>query len=91
MRDLSASMQAKLASGLTTFCHCWLLQRTDGVKLGFTDHDEDLTFDGVTYERLAGMTASIVAGTCESRSARRFSTRALSASKSYFINAASRR
>src|SRR5581483_8016217 len=55
MRDLSVSMQAKLASGLTTFCHCWLLQRTDGVKIGFTDHDEDLTFEGVTYERLAGV------------------------------------
>ena len=60
MRDLSASLRDKLASGLTTFCHCWLLQRTDAVKLGFTDHDEDVTFDGVTYERLAGMTASAV-------------------------------
>ncbi len=63
MRDLSASMRDKLASGLTTFCHCWLLQRTDGVKIGFTDHDEDVTFDGVTYERLAGMTASAVTQT----------------------------
>src|SRR5579885_3161617 len=63
MRDLAASMQDKLASGLTTFCHCWLLQPTDGVKIGFTDHDEDMTFDGVTYERLAGMTASAVTQT----------------------------
>jgi uncharacterized phage protein (TIGR02218 family) len=60
MRDLSASLQEKLASGLTTFCRCWLLQRTDGVKLGFTDHDRDLSFGGVTYEALAGMTASAV-------------------------------
>ncbi len=63
MRDLSASMRDKLASALTTFCHCWLLRRTDDVKIGFTDHDEDLTFDGVTYERLAGMTASAVTQT----------------------------
>ncbi|CUA90599.1 phage conserved hypothetical protein BR0599 [Chelatococcus sambhunathii] len=63
MRDLTASMQEKLASGLTTFCHCWLLERTDGVKLGFTDHDENLSFDGVTYEALAGMTASAVTQT----------------------------
>lgn len=63
MRDLTASMQEKLASGLTTFCHCWLLERTDGVKPSFTDHDENLTFDGVTYEALAGMTASAVTQT----------------------------
>jgi len=63
MRDLTASMQEKLASGLTTFCHCWLLERTDGVKLGFTDHDETLIFDGVTFEALAGMTASAVTQT----------------------------
>lgn len=60
MRDLSQAMKDKLASGYTTFCRCWLLQRTDGVKLGFTDHDRDLSFDGVTYEALAGMTASAV-------------------------------
>lgn len=53
-------MAATLTSGYTTFCRCWLLQRTDGVKLGFTDHDRDLTFGGVTYEALAGMTASAV-------------------------------
>jgi uncharacterized phage protein (TIGR02218 family) len=63
MRDLSTTMREKLASGLTTFCHCWLLQRTDGVKIGFTDHDEDLSFEGVNYERLAGMTASAVTQT----------------------------
>ncbi|MFL9823429.1 DUF2163 domain-containing protein [Rhodoplanes sp. SY1] len=58
MRDLSATMAANLASGVTTFCRCWLLQRADGAKLGFTDHDRDLVFGGVTYEALAGMTAS---------------------------------
>lgn len=63
MRDLSSSMAASLASGVTTFCRCWLLQRTDGVKLGFTDHDRDISFDGVTYEALAGMTASEVSQT----------------------------
>lgn len=58
MRDLSPTMAAALASGVTTFCRCWLLVRADGVKLGFTDHDRDLVFGGVTYEALAGMTAS---------------------------------
>lgn len=60
MRDISTTMAAALASGHTTFCRCWLLERNDGAKLGFTDHDRDLTFGGVTYEAHAGMTASAV-------------------------------
>lgn len=60
MRDLTASMKDKLASASTTFCRCWLLERNDGVKLGFTDHDRDLSFGGVTYEALAGITASSI-------------------------------
>lgn len=60
MRDLSIQMKDKLASGATTFCRCWLMERNDGVKLGFTDHDRDLLFGGVTYEALAGITASAI-------------------------------
>jgi uncharacterized phage protein (TIGR02218 family) len=63
MRTLPPSMQASLESGVTTFCRCWLLVRTDGVKLGFTDHDRDITFDGVTYEALAGISASAINAT----------------------------
>lgn len=63
MRDLSPTMAASLASGVTTFCRCWRLVRTDGVTLGFTDHDRDIAFDGVTYEALAGMTASALTQT----------------------------
>lgn len=55
MRSLSQAMQDKLASGVTTFARCWLLERTDEVKLGFTDHDRDLSFDGVTYEAMSGV------------------------------------
>ncbi|MBO9545691.1 DUF2163 domain-containing protein [Caulobacter sp.] len=28
-------------------CQAWIVTRTDGVKLGFTDHDRDLVVDGV--------------------------------------------
>lgn len=57
MRNLSAGMAAKLASGATTFCRCWRIDRTDGVSLGFTDHDSDLSFDGLTFEAVSGFTA----------------------------------
>ena len=63
MRDLSPSFKTSLASGCTTFCRCWLLTRTDGTKMGFTDHDRDLTFAGVTFQAQAGVTASAISAT----------------------------
>lgn len=63
MKILPAGMQTALDSGATTMCHCWLLTRPDGVKMGFTDHDNDLTFGtpSITYEALAGFGASSIA------------------------------
>lgn len=52
MRNVSAGLAAHLAGGATTLCHCWRIARSDGVVLGFTDHDENLTFGGTTF--LAG-------------------------------------
>jgi uncharacterized phage protein (TIGR02218 family) len=48
---------AHLATGTTTTCQCWAVTRADGLVLGFTDHDRDLTFDGVTYRAATGLTA----------------------------------
>ena len=61
MKPLSAALQAHLDTGATTLCWCWRLTRTDGVELGFTDHDRDLTFDGTTFEADSGFTASEIA------------------------------
>ncbi len=58
MKTLSSALQAHIESGATTLCWCWRLTRHDGVVLGFTDHDRDLTFDGTTFEAAAGFTAS---------------------------------
>lgn len=58
MRVLPKSLTASLAGGATTLCRCWAVERTDGVVLGFTDHDRDLTFDGVTFEAEAGFDAT---------------------------------
>ena len=49
-----------LASGLTTVCRCWSILRTDGTEFGFTDHDCDLAFDGVTYRANTGLSALAV-------------------------------
>lgn len=47
-----------LASGLTTLCRCWAVTRRDGQVFGFTDHDGDLSFDGITFKADTGLTAS---------------------------------
>ena len=58
MRQIPEPLQAALASGVTTLARCWLLTRRDGVAMGFTDHDEDIAFDGLAYRAASGMTAS---------------------------------
>lgn len=50
-------LHAHLASGLTTVARAWLLVRKDGQRLGFTDHDLPLTFEGTEFEANGGLTA----------------------------------
>ncbi len=57
MKRFSAAFTAHLASGATTLAWCWRITRGDGLRLGFTDHDRDLAFDGTTFEAAAGFTA----------------------------------
>jgi len=54
---LSPTFAAHLASGHTTVARCWALTRADGLRLGFTDHDEDIVFGATTYRADTGLTA----------------------------------
>ena len=58
MRSIPASLQAKLDSGVTTLARCWIITRRDGVVMGFTDHDADLTIAGTLCHAGTGLTAS---------------------------------
>ena len=58
MREIDPALQAKLDSGCTTLCRCWLVERADGERFGFTDHDRDLSFDGVTFLAGTGLDAA---------------------------------
>ena len=58
MRDLDPAFAAHLKCGATTLCRCWKLTRSDGVALGFTDHDVEVVFDGTTFQPAAGFTGS---------------------------------
>ena len=52
-----------LATGATTVARCWRVTRGDGVVLGFTDHDRDLTFDGTVFLAGAGLSARALSQT----------------------------
>jgi len=58
MRTIPAGLQAHLDGGVTTLCHAWRVTRRDGVVLGFTDHDRDLSFGGTDYVAASGFEAS---------------------------------
>jgi uncharacterized phage protein (TIGR02218 family) len=58
MRSIPEGLAAHIAGDASTLCHGWRLTRKDGVVLGFTDHDRDLVFDGVTFEAATGLLAS---------------------------------
>jgi uncharacterized phage protein (TIGR02218 family) len=58
MRAIPPTLAAHLARGATTVCHCWKLLRRDGAAFGFTDHDRDLSFGGVTYAARTGLEAA---------------------------------
>lgn len=58
MKTLASGLQDHLDTRSTTLALCWKVTRRDGTVQGFTEHDNDLTFDGVTYEAASGFTAS---------------------------------
>lgn len=60
MRTLPAGLAASLANGATTFARVWRVIRTDGVVVGFTDHDRDIAFDGVVHRAVAAFDRSDV-------------------------------
>ncbi|MFO1149274.1 MAG: DUF2163 domain-containing protein [Alsobacter sp.] len=55
MRDIDPVLAERLAGGVTSFARCWLLTRSDGATLGFTEHDRALVVNGVTCTVTAGM------------------------------------
>ncbi|MCL4188157.1 MAG: DUF2163 domain-containing protein [Rhodobacteraceae bacterium] len=55
---MTGTIGEHLARGVTTVCRAWAVRRRDGVAMGFTDHDRDLAFEGVTFRAATGLTAS---------------------------------
>ena len=56
MRHIPDDLAARIESGAARLCHVWLMRRVDGTRAGFTDHDRDLTLDGVVCWAASGWT-----------------------------------
>ncbi|MBP0480989.1 DUF2163 domain-containing protein [Sagittula salina] len=56
-----AELHAHLGTGVTTVCRAWVVTRRDGTVFGFTDHDRDISFDGVTFKAETGLSARALA------------------------------
>ena len=62
MRVIPTAIAAALDAGAAQLCTAWILERADGVRLGFTDHDRPLTLDGVACSPATGWTAGAAEG-----------------------------
>ncbi len=58
MRTLPTALAEHLDGDATTMCHCWRVTRRDGVVLGFTEHDHDLSFGGTDFWAASGFQAA---------------------------------
>ena len=61
MKTASSALIAHMSQGSTSLAYLWLVARRDGTILGFTTHDQPITYDagdgygGVTYQPAPGM------------------------------------
>jgi hypothetical protein len=60
MKTVSQDLKDHLAGEVTTLATCWKVTRTDGVVMGFTDHDKDIVYDSLTYKASSGFSPSAV-------------------------------
>lgn len=65
MQTISIAFAGELAADTSRLSTCWRAERTDGVVLGFTDHNRDLTVDGLVYEAAAGYTSTEIGTSSE--------------------------
>ena len=58
MKRLPDALAAHVATGETTLCRAWRVTCRDGLRLGFTEHDQTLAFDGTQFEPGTGFAAT---------------------------------
>lgn len=58
MKAIGTALNSHLASEVTHTAICWKLTRSDQEVMGFTSHDQDITYDTVLYKASSGFTPS---------------------------------
>lgn len=60
MKTISNGLRNALQEEVTTLATCWKMTRRDTQVMGFTDHDRDISFDGINYTAKSGFTPTAV-------------------------------
>ena len=60
MKNISSQLLAHLQGSVLTIATVWKVTLTNGTVLGFTDHDQDIVYSGVTYLAASGYTRSTI-------------------------------
>lgn len=64
MKGLTAGMQTHMSGSPTTYAMCWkITPRAPGTIVGFTEHLEDIVFEGLTYSARSGFSPSALRNT----------------------------
>ena len=58
MRTITTALQAHLSTDVQTVALCWRIERRDGTKYRYTDHDEPIVWAGGTYTPIDAGTPS---------------------------------
>ncbi|MGV6800753.1 MAG: DUF2163 domain-containing protein [bacterium] len=65
MRLLSTEFSAHLAQDSTYLATCWRITRQDGLIFGFTDHDNNISFEGADFLASSSGTVSMLSSTAD--------------------------
>ncbi|MCP3969406.1 MAG: DUF2163 domain-containing protein [Rhodobacteraceae bacterium] len=57
---LPEGFEAHLKTGATSVARAWAVTRRDGVTYGFTDHDRNLSFEGIEFRADTGLAAGAI-------------------------------
>ncbi len=61
MKAATAALSAHLGQEVTPLATCWRITRRDGAEFFFTDHDQDIAFDGALYLARTGYSRTAIA------------------------------
>lgn len=59
-RSIDSALGAHFGGTVLTLAECVRIKRTDDVEIGFTTHDADITFDGLTYHAVNSIDATAI-------------------------------